>query len=300
MLATVNIFLHGLFFLEQIDEGECQTLEIKAPDLSDHEFFGGMRGNFINLDYRTIDWTHSGLKGGFPEPGPAPNIPGDLGPAIPQFSRSETGVGNLKSNWNRGRIRLPWPKEFFPRRAAEMPKYTTRHPKNPTSRQVGENIYKFCKRGGNYQLCLVTGLAYDYHLSFLHLRKGWDPNFNIHFYFEPLGGHNLDQVNKDLAAAAYIFDVPDEFDIQLGKKTLATPTPIGTGGYRRGVNPEDDADLSETIHSLTANIAISEFEKFLGEQGAPVNVPCIADDRQTSLLSLMMISSANCPHFFVG
>ncbi len=273
-IATINVMIQGLFFLERKKKGKTNILEITAPALSDHHFLGGVRGNLVRLDGRKINWTRVGLKGGSPKrPRPGCKIPGDVKLTIPQFDRNVTNTGDIVGKW-KGKILLPWPIQFSTLRQGAFPTYKSRTKKKPEETQVGRNVEFHCYKDKNSKLGVVTVLRYEYALALPSL-AAWKPTLNFHFYFQPPKGHDIDDVNRDLCKASNLFANPDEFEVQIDKQSPAGSVivPIGQGPYLLGMGPEDELGIDEHI-------------QLVPERERSKTVP--------------ISGSANCPHFYVG
>src|ERR1700731_1518322 len=111
-----NFFLHGLFFMELKMQNGKPVLEIKAPKVSRHVLLGGARKNLKPI--QDLDFTKliPDLPYGKPTYISGNPIPTQVKRSILQFSKGETGVGQLKPfdlTLYHGRITLPWPDEFY-------------------------------------------------------------------------------------------------------------------------------------------------------------------------------------------
>jgi hypothetical protein len=290
MNATLNVMIHGLFFMElSTDDSGVDFLEITAPDIDDHDFMGGVRNNLAVLNNQTIDWTTViSIHGRAPQP-PLDPIPADIPPTIMQFSRSTTNTGDLVHS-NKGIIKLPWPRNFFSRRLGPIPNFL--------NSKVGKEITDRCSAGHNTQVGVVTGFAYDFDWSFPIL-PSWGPTLNFHFYYQPPKGHDIYGVNVDLIKAGKIFGSPRDFDLQLDPNNNPAVTPVGTGGFLTGVGTEDEISLDEKLTLLNpTQIDINKLLECLGEQSKiPPIVPPVKGGANFFLL---LASTANCPNMFVG
>lgn len=290
MNATLNVMIHGLFFMElSTDDSDVDFLEITAPDLDDHDFMGGVRNNLAVLNDEIIDWTKvTSIHGRAPQP-EVDHIPADVPSTMLQFSRTTTNTGDLVHDY-KGKIKLPWPRNFFSRRLGPIPKFAN-------SSKVGKEITDRCSAGGNTKVGVVTGLAYDFDWPFPTL-PGLGPTLNFHFYYQPPKGHDINGVNVDLVKAGKIFGSPKDFDLQLDKNNEAV-TPVGTGGFLTGVGTEDEISLDEKLTRLNPNqIDIPKLLDCLGEQSKLPIIPVPVEGGGNFFI--LLASTANCPNMFVG
>lgn len=291
MNATLNIMIHGLFFMERsTDDSGVDFLEITAPDLGDHDLMGGVRNNLVVLNDQVIDWTKiTSIHGRAPQP-PLNPIPVDVPPTIMQFSRSSTSTGDLVHD-DKGVIKLPWPRSFFSRRLGPIPKFLK-------TSKVGIEITNRSSAAGNTNVGVVTGFAYDFDWPFPTL-PGWVPTLNFHFFYQPPKGHDIKAVNVDLVNAGKIFGSPKDFDLQLDPDHNTAVTPIGTGGFLTGVGTEDEVSLDEKLTRLNPiQIDIPKLLDCLGQQS---EIPVIPVPVQGGAnFFILLASTANCPNMFVG
>jgi hypothetical protein len=288
VLDEVFIVLHGLLFMSY--NPATGFLEVRVPNLTDHHFVGGTRGNRMELPL-PVNLANLGLKGGVPTfpGGDTTQIPTDIKGALFQFTRPETGVGDFSADPSnfKGMLTLPWPIEFHPIRCDDIAK-TFPYDKSSV---VGSRIEINAKNKNSQNLSVGTCLRYK--LDSVGSIP-WASHLTVHFYFQPCKQHTVDEVNNDLSIAARCFTNYRKFDLQL----VAPPQPIPSTGIGvdnchdtpAGLTPEDERSLDEEVKSQdifklcpqAAAALSSAVKKTLGNGDAAGSSP------------------ANCPTFYVG
>jgi len=286
----LNILLHGLFFME----ANGNNLEVYAPPtVSGHNFMGGTRGNITDLNAipGAIDFTQpSGLLQGKKTADEK-----DVKPTILQFSRTET-VGTFKTKQANRLIVLPWPQQFFSIRLGDLAGFKF---DSSGSAKVGTDIVTRCGNAGkNKSIGLVTGL--NYFADFPDpLLPGEVPSRNIHFYYDPGTGHDVNAVNADLINAQGIFTASSGFDLQMDKNSTFPVTPLDNPKVLpntiRGLTPEDGLSLGEPVKT-----ALDQFVTELFENVITLRIDDSKEEQQGFLDRVhRMVNPANCPNMFV-
>ena len=298
--GTVNILIHGLFFMQ----GNASNLqkwlfEIFAPQLTDHHVFGGSWENVRELN-QDVDLTTSGLHGkDVPTMGPPSPIPVDVETSIPQFSRDETKVGDLTGPYRR-KITLPWPKDIKCLRRGDFDTYF--RPQATANSIVGDNIIKYCK--GQHRSALlgtVPCLIYDYDFPSLP-GTNWFPTLNYHFYHEPCSDPtSTTHANNALDEAAKLFQHSDKFKLILDDPLSDDPVLPGSVDDQSvlGVTPEKDE------MSLNEDLYYSDWMSVCPHQRGPKkrkHIEILKDKKPKKFRQQLFfnVSPANCPNFYVG
>ena len=312
----VNIFIHGMFFMEMSKDGNKNLIVYAAP-AANHTLWGGVRGNLIKLGKQPINWT-TVLEGGSPQTVDSDQIPADVPYSILRFNRSTTQVGNLTGT-SSGNIVLPWPKEFVSIRKDTLRNFIpAASSKMPPESQVGQNILNLCSHNPlpQKQIGVVTCLRYCFDLSLPSL-QGWTPSINFHFYMEPNLGNDIHHVNVALNDTKKLFEHgDDQFDLQLDESSGNIPTPIETGALPQEIGPEDELAVDEPLVGISQPILVLDTSAKVKNLFAPSLVapkpstaprpgahhPNEKDDKRGMLFDLTEpnLNPANCPHFFVG
>jgi hypothetical protein len=277
--GTINILLHGLFFLET----KSNNVEIFAPQVPNHRFAGGTRGNITDIT-TGINWTGSLTgKGAANE--------AEVASTILQFSKQT--VGGFKQKDVNRLITLPWPNQFFSIRRSALAgfQYDTSVP-----HVVGDEIKRRCGTNGNNQIGLVTVLSYGGSFADPTL-PGQTPTRNIHFFHDPGLPHDVGAVNADLQACRPVFNKKDAFDLLMDKNgsfpttPLDDPTSLPSGV---GITPEDGLSLNEPVKTGMTRFFNGLLDNLLAFNGFEVasREPRIADVNR-------MVNPANCPNMFV-
>jgi hypothetical protein len=255
-----NFFIHGLFFMELITHNGKPALEIKAPKVSGHVLLGGARKNLNFI--QDVDFTS--LMPDLPSTTPTivkPNpIPLQVRKSVLQFSRAETGVGNLKAydpSVYLGRIILPWPDDFYSLRADNFP-----YPGAGIS-TVADKVKNRC---GGSKIGTVTCIQYPYKIP-----------GSLHFHMLACEQEDVCHVDHALTEASKIFANPSKFDFQIGYGM--SQTPVDNNPPVTGAIPEDENSAQEDEPN---------WQKWCSNV-TPSDVNCPKN-----------VSPANCPSFFVG
>lgn len=262
-MGTVNVLVHGLFFMHLSDNGK--ELELVAPPLKKlHNFLGGVRGQLIKL-HGSVSWNNIGLQGN-----PAPNL-GDIKKSILRFNMSETGLGGWKRQNFAGTITLPWPLGFF---SIRCDVFDTSFLYDKKFLNIANNIIKNCRGDAKSRVSFITCLQYRYTAG-VNI-PGWTPGTNLHCYCEPCTKDSVDETNRDYVDARAIFTNGPQFDLQMDQAAGSVITPRGAQcpTVPNGLNIDDDYSLPEDPLRVAQGICKNE--------------------------EVENISPANCPNFFVG
>jgi hypothetical protein len=277
----VNVLVHGLFFmwLNQ-DTGFLELIapSVDPPDADNpHHLLGGIREH-LQPYQGPIDWSDIGLMGSDAPTLKPGEMPQNLKSSILQFSMQEVGL----TGWNKkdenfvGRFILPWPTEFYSLRHDYWERafvYYTPKDGNYSSK-VGDAIKGHCYHDRNGEIGVITCLQYIYE-DRISL-PGWRPDINVHCYFEPCIKHSIFDVDADLKQAQKLFLPPDAFDLQMNVNLEGIVTPMG---HNPVLPPNYDKNDE---YSLT------------DDPKKPKDI-CAS-----SGVSVVNVSPANCPNFFVG
>jgi len=270
---SVNILLHGLFFMTQ----EGNNLRVYAPNIPMHHFVGGTRGARLELS-GLQDLTGLGLRGkADPQTGlPAPDPANDVDGSIMQFPTTDVGGFNGLNDTDHGRplfngsILLPWPMRFVGLRTGDISSFRTQ------SGSIANHVVDNARKKGSSTLGVVALLQYT--LPALNQVNGI-PLLNIHYYVQPCSIHFIKDVNADLRAAKSSFKDSNGFDLQMLEDQ--EPSAIPTSGHLEfGTTKEDEASLEEERRILVT--------------------PDVAFICRNDPFSVPGVSPANCPIFFVG
>ena len=275
-IEKVNVLLHGLFFMRRNGD----NLEILVPDIPNHHFIGGVRGTRKELTGQQ-DLTALGLIGKIGSGLGAPSLD-DVDGAIMQFSTIDTG--QLKPPTDSkflGSILLPWPIKFGSLRTGDI---GTQFQHEPSS-NIGKKIVSNARSKGSGSLGVVTLLQYTLPAG-VGASRSDASQLNIHFYLQPRDPHDIDDVNKDLAAAANCFVNPAAFDLRMQKTKNVIP-PQAIGNFQLGTTTEDEQSVDEELL-----------------QSPDIRLICINDPpavatRVDPNTGQPNVSPANCPMFFV-
>jgi hypothetical protein len=285
VIDEVFIVLHGLLFMSY--NSSTGNLDIRVPNLRDHHFVGGTRGNRVELSFPLpVDMTTIGLKGGKPTfpGGDTSQIPNDIKPAMYQFRIADTNLGDFDPTNLKGMFSLPWPIEFHPIRCDDI---SSTFPYDKSS-VVGSAI-DYNSRTIKKSKYLSAGTCLRYKLDNAGSIPGAS-HLTIHFYFQPCKRHNITEVNSDLRIASHCFKNDSNFDLQLLSQAIP---PTSTGQNKCGDTPfgltfEDENSLDE--EKLQQDISkICPLSASTGEE-TPTNGDGDAGG----------VSPANCPTFYVG
>jgi hypothetical protein len=278
----VNVLVHGLFFMWL--NQDTGFLELRAPAVDQdgacnpHHLLGGIRGFLQDHKNESVYWTEIGLIGSDPPALKPGEMPKNLKKPILKFSMQEVGI----TGWNKdanlaGKFILPWPAAFYSLRhdfwersfvyytKDDDPKYTSR---------VGDAIKRHCYDDRNTEIGVITCLQYTWEDG-ISLTP-WKRGINLHCYFEPCIKHSIFDVDADLRAAKKCFSPPDAFDLQMNVNLEGIVTPMG---HNPVLPPNYDKNDE---HSLT------------DDPKKPKDI-CAS-----SGVSVVNVSPANCPNFFVG
>lgn len=236
---TFYMLLNG-FILMEFRNG---LLTVTTPEVSGHEFLIGnptpsTNGNSSGVSGRewhgNVDFCKI-LTGGkvttFPK-------------AVPKFSRSATGVGDIKWSEATRTVTLPLPIKIF------------------TLRRGGKrNVFKAGKVWTNLQQrtdpspCAVTCLRYE--LCSPHSEWEWALEKKCHIYVgQPRSIRDRGHVAMVLELTGQMFSNPKAFDLQvdpLKNGYLNPPLRAGFGG----LNENDERNLDEFGHLATATDVIN-------------------------------------------
>jgi hypothetical protein len=289
VIDDVFIVLHGLLFMSY--NSATGFLEVRVPNLSDHHFVGGTRGNRAELPL-PVNLTNLGLKGGAPTfpGGDTTQIPTDIKGAIFQFTRDETGVGDFSTDPSKfkGMLTLPWPIEFHPIRCDDIAKT---FPYNKKS-VVGSRIELNARNRNSPNLCV--GICLRYKLDSIGPIP-WASHLTLHFYFQPCTLHTIDDVNNDLSIAAHCFTNYQKFDLTLVAPSTPIPrTPTGKDNCHNtpfGLVFEDENSLDEEA-KMQDIVKICPPSPFLASRSSGGKDSAGDGDPAAS--------PANCPIFYVG
>jgi hypothetical protein len=232
----VNILLHGLFFLEFSNN----LLTVTAPDISMHKYCmvsNGFLTEFpqqlkpidIDLSPTSLSGLQQGMINKFTDH-----------PAIPQFSKQDTKVGDLQSNY-RLKIILPQPEDLIPLRLAELSDFQ----KVAQNGNIAKSVYDSCSQGAtNTKFSLLTSLRYLKKPAF-----GSPPTVTIGFYAEHMDIPTIPEMNTTYVEAQAIWQNKANFDIQLQAIFPPSPSvcPEVHPGY--GILPDDENSLAELLNA---------------------------------------------------
>jgi hypothetical protein len=307
----INIFIHGLFFLEVSRDGK-NNLVINAP-VSKHVLKGGTRSDPIVIGTTPINWSTVLEGGSFP--GLDRGFPKDLPTNILRFSRTDTGVGDMTGT-PLAQIILPWPKEFLSIRRGYLkdfvPAASTKH---TAHKAVGDNILTLYSQFPDLhnRLGVVNGFRYCFNLPFPPL-PGWTPTINFHFYLDPLHENTIPAVNLALIDAKTLFaNGNSEFDLQLDESIGNTTTVLeAEGNLPPEVRSEDELAFDELIVAPTpgplagaAGPSVPLMQKSTAKSGSGgaqkmQDHAIVASTNSQGTGAQANINPANCPTFFVG
>ncbi|MBZ5508549.1 MAG: hypothetical protein LAO78_24080 [Acidobacteriia bacterium] len=230
----VNILLHGLFFMEFANN----LLVVTAPDIGMHKYCMVNNGFLTEFPQKVkpidIDLGPSSLSG--LQKG-AVNKFTDY-PAIPQFSKKDAKVGDLKTNY-RLQILLPQPEEIIPLRRAELSDFQKVAPNG----NIAKRVFDSCSQGGkNSKFSLLTCLRYTKQPAF-----GSPPTVTIGFYAEHKDFPKISEMNATYTQAQAIWQTGANFDLQLQEIFPPSPKvcPEVHPGY--GIVPDDENSLAELL-----------------------------------------------------
>ena len=189
-LKDAFLLLNGLFYLEHKND----VLVITAPDVPDHKYYMGIPGRLNELQEmpRTVD-LRSFLKGRLGDEFKFP-------PEIPQFSKSETGTGNIAAP-GRFQAIMPIPLEIYALRKGFIKDF---HPVKKSN--VGKNILKSSGPELGTLICLVYKGRFP---------SEWTSTQMCHFYAENLHLLALKHVNHAYQMSSTLFACPDKFDLRM-------------------------------------------------------------------------------------
>jgi hypothetical protein len=198
----VFILLHGLFFLEY----KGNNLVVTAPQVVDHDYQIGTPDN-DGSDLQPIQGQTS-LDFSDPKMG----LVGDKAftrrfpPELLQFSKKETGVGDLTGPF-RFRCVLPCPLDIVPLRNGPRSDF----------RCVPGGIFLSMNKHPGEQISIVTCLVYTGSIAKIHPTS----TNRCHFYAEPDFATGIEHTNQALAEAKLVFAHWDKFDLQLDTTKLS-------------------------------------------------------------------------------
>jgi len=275
-IAKVNVLLHGLFFLRKSGD----NLEVLAPKVPGHHFIGGARGTRQELT-GPQDLTNLGLVGKIGSGLGAPSLD-DVDGSIMQFSTIDSGqLKPLTGPEFLGSILLPWPIKFGSLRVGKIA--TQFQPASNSN--IGKKIVSNATDKGHDSLGVVILLQYTLPAGMGTFRSDAS-QVNIHFYLQPRDPHDVNDVNKDLAAVKNCFVNPAGFDLQMQLTKNIIP-PQAIGNFQLGTTTEDEFSVDEEL-----------------DQSPDIRLICM-NDPPTAIIRVdphtgqPNVSPANCPMFFV-
>jgi hypothetical protein len=234
----VCILLHGLFFMQF----KGDKLIVATPKFQPHTF--GMREqgqpNIGPLPHGApdINWTSVGLVPN------ANSIDFPQFPDIPQFSRGETGVGELMpvgTQDHEFQLILPSPQEIHGFRQGQLQNFLdcteSNHPKPGNLKPMQENIKNHC--GPNFSL--VTGLVYK-------KTNEWKHKNVVSFYAEhSVSCMNLKaaDTNNALCKGKKLFAHSENFDLIYKDPAAWPPAVCPDKTCAFGVSPDDQFSAFE-------------------------------------------------------
>ncbi|HEV3037442.1 MAG TPA: hypothetical protein VHA33_06620 [Candidatus Angelobacter sp.] len=226
-LKDALLVLNGLFYLEHKDD----VLIITAPDIPDHKYYIGIPGDLKELKEmpRTVD-LRSFLLGRQDNEFKFP-------PEIPQFSKSETGTGNIAAT-GRFQAIVPIPLEIYALRKGSIKDF---HPVEKSI--VGKNILK----SSGPELGTQTCLQYKGHFP-----QEWTPTQICHFYAENVHELAIKHVNHAYRMSRTLFSYPDKFDLRMDNHFQLLPIP-----------PHNDEQLKRLKLSLSDQLNLDELNLVL-------------------------------------
>jgi hypothetical protein len=244
MPPTTCILLHGLFFMQF----KNHLLTVATPKFAGHTFGSRPQGSGSVIQQifpeTTIDWTDVGLKDNR-------NSNEQFPSSTLQFSRSQTGTGDLLPQGNKGfhfQLILNKPMEIHPFRLGNgnLGDFATvakpKPPKGNGKANVRENVLNSCGSGGNNSFALLVGLVYQQEMGCTL------PNV-ISFYGEhqmPCAQIGADEVNPALLAAQNLFASPGDFDLEFEDASgLQTVCPPAQDAF--GVLKDDELSACELL-----------------------------------------------------
>lgn len=237
-ICYVNILLHGLFFMEF--DLTNKNLIVTAPHVDMHFYCCGSNGVLMQLSAANqqvdIDMTASSITG--LQPGSIQTFT-DY-PAVPQFSRRDTGLGKITGSAYNLRIKLEYPDDILPLRCGKLSDFETVADDSPPSSPFKDSIVKSCSQGNNTNFALLTCLRYVKANSY-----GAPPVATYSFYAEhrdkvPSSG----DMNAAYGQASSIFD-KNNFGLRLTSNEPSTTfvEPDTHPGF--GVTADDEDSLFE-------------------------------------------------------
>ncbi|MBZ5524553.1 MAG: hypothetical protein LAP21_20125 [Acidobacteriia bacterium] len=313
------VLLHGLLFMEYGGQDPAchnrDLLTIKAPYIpgttpsSGHLLFCGPRGNVQPCTAPTIDWTsctdlQGANRGDFSLN--CPTVPSAVDAKTLQFSRKETGVGDLDQPVQHT-ITLPWPETFYAIRLNTMPRLLSDFQGKP-QQEVRQSLQQ-CSGDFFDQLGLVTVLQYSRNVSLPS-----DPQqCKYHFYFEADPNADQSTINDHLNHAKKVFTNPQAFDLQIDSRDINNCAAIQTTHLPGCIDQFDEWSYYETLFFNDLITLYTEEQRLIHEGAAqnPKLLPLLKSIRgklatqkakwcQKGKSHPNVVSSANCPTFFVG
>jgi hypothetical protein len=243
----VNLLLHGGFFVDFQQTG----IVVKAPAVLMHKYAIGSQG-FLTELYKPaaqprlpatippptdiavdMDWTTliSGLAAG------AVKSFGDY-PAIPQFSATDTKVGNMNGPY-RWQIALPFPKEVIPLRLGKLCDF-----KHATKNgRVKESVMNLCSKNGNDKLALIICLRYQKRPEYCAGSPA-ATTYGLHadHQCEP----STAEINDTLKQMATVFEHPENFDLQVTDADVPG-VPRDIDKREKGITEADEKSIAEIL-----------------------------------------------------
>lgn len=203
--SNVFILLHGLFFLEY----QGGKLVVTAPEVADHDYQMGTPDN-DGKDLQPLPSTPQDFSD------PAMGLTGasnatQFPPELLQFSKKDTGVGNLTGPF-RFRCTLPSPLQIVPLRNG---------PRSDLHCTPGNVLSSINKHQGA-RIGIVTCLVYTGSVAKIHPTS----TDRCHFYAEPDFEPNLEHTNHALSEARLLFANGKNFDLQLDTSVLTQNLPL--------------------------------------------------------------------------
>lgn len=240
-ICWVNILIHGLFLMEF----KQNAIEITAPDILDHRYC------MLSNGFLTEFPSNKPLRMNFGTTSLAGLLPGKIisfedYPAIPQFSKTQTGVGDLVGQKYRLKIELPLPLEILPLRCGSLSDFS----RGTESGRVRDSIISACGKNSNDKFAMVTCFRY------LKENTNASPPVATHsFYAEHMLSPDASQTNQAYAATSQLFSNPGNFDLRIKvdqTKPLPPVYPDFHPGY--GISSDDERSLPEIVPKLPGSV----------------------------------------------
>lgn len=284
--SKVFILLNGFFFLEY----QQNKFVVTAPEIDDHDYQIGTPDNG-GIDLQKVPGPNNLLDLSDPSFGLVgdssctPRFP----PELLQFSKGETGVGDLNGTFHFRRI-LPCPLDIIPLRKGNRSDFPA------LAGNIKQNIDNHATAQSAKQISLVTCLVYNGTTN-----KICSGTKRCHFYAEPDCELGLDHLNHALGQAKLLFAHQDKFDLQFDttkRPPLVKAQPPASEDNRaadlRDIN--DEIPLSDIIN-VCINSPMESQRTRPGTQRA--NSAPKDDSTVPDVTQITAVNVANCGQYGV-